>query len=97
MAVHRTRLFSGLWRSVSFLSPIPASGKVSSGSCQIPKLTTARQSARPSGEIRLRELRDYGKANSGDIDGVLLADFIQQAGTDGDRRINLAEFKSFFA
>ncbi|MET9731350.1 EF-hand domain-containing protein [Streptomyces sp. NPDC006458] len=50
-----------------------------------------------SGEIRLRELRDYGKTHDGVLDGVKLADFVRAADTDGDRRISLAEFKSFFA
>ncbi|MEU8677928.1 EF-hand domain-containing protein [Streptomyces sp. NPDC048560] len=49
-----------------------------------------------NGEIRLRELRDYGKAHAGTLDGVKLADFVRQADTDGDRRISLAEFKAFF-
>lgn len=50
-----------------------------------------------SGEIRLRELRDYGQANGGAIDGVRLADFVREADTDGDRRISLSEFKAHFA
>ncbi|MFG2298552.1 EF-hand domain-containing protein [Streptomyces sp. NPDC048603] len=50
-----------------------------------------------SGEIRLRELRDYGMANGGTLDGMKLADFVRKADTDGDRRISLAEFKSHFA
>ncbi|PJM91492.1 calcium-binding protein [Streptomyces sp. CB01373] len=50
-----------------------------------------------SGEIRLRELRDYGLANDGTLDGLKLADFVRAADTDGDRRISLTEFKSYFA
>ncbi|MFE2547428.1 EF-hand domain-containing protein [Streptomyces sp. NPDC059355] len=50
-----------------------------------------------SGEIQLRELRDYGKANGGTVDGVKLADFVREADTNGDRRITLTEFKSGFA
>ncbi|MFF3954130.1 EF-hand domain-containing protein [Streptomyces sp. NPDC001890] len=50
-----------------------------------------------SGEIRLRELRDYGMANDGTLDGVKLADFVREADTDGDRRISRAEFKKYFA
>ncbi|MFD4373333.1 EF-hand domain-containing protein [Streptomyces sp. NPDC058486] len=50
-----------------------------------------------SGEIRLRELRDYGQANGGSLDGVKLADFVRGADKDGDRRITLTEFKKFFA
>ncbi|MFG1808194.1 EF-hand domain-containing protein [Streptomyces sp. NPDC049040] len=50
-----------------------------------------------NGEIRLSELRDYGKAHSGAVEGVKLADVVRGADTDGDRRITLAEFKSFFA
>ncbi|MFD7569308.1 EF-hand domain-containing protein [Streptomyces sp. NPDC055893] len=50
-----------------------------------------------SGQIRLRELRDYGMANNGTLGGVKLADFVREADTDGDRRISLAEFKSYFA
>ncbi|MFB7454708.1 hypothetical protein [Streptomyces sp. NPDC056194] len=50
-----------------------------------------------SGEIRLRELRDYGLANEGTLGGARLADFVRQADTDGDRRITLAEFKKYFA
>ncbi|MFF5809477.1 EF-hand domain-containing protein [Streptomyces sp. NPDC012746] len=50
-----------------------------------------------SGEIRLRELRDYGQANGGTIDGVKLADFVRAADTDEDRRITLTEFKSLLA
>ncbi|GHG33745.1 EF-hand domain-containing protein [Streptomyces zaomyceticus] len=49
------------------------------------------------GEIRLRELRDYGQANDASIQGVRLADFVRGADTDGDRRITLAEFRSYFA
>ncbi|MGW0798915.1 hypothetical protein [Streptomyces sp. NPDC002692] len=48
-----------------------------------------------SGEIRLRELRDYGQANGGAIAGVRLADFVLGADSDEDRRITLTEFKSF--
>lgn len=48
-----------------------------------------------SGEIRLRELRDYDDAD-GVLDGVKLADFVRAADADGNRRITLAEFKSFF-
>ncbi|MFE0652536.1 EF-hand domain-containing protein [Streptomyces sp. NPDC059534] len=50
-----------------------------------------------SGEIRLRELRDYDLANGGTLGGVKLADFVREADTDGDRRISLTEFKSYFA
>ncbi|MFE5797392.1 EF-hand domain-containing protein [Streptomyces sp. NPDC056503] len=50
-----------------------------------------------NGEIRLRELRDYGQANGGVVDGVKLADFVRGADEDGDRRITLTEFKKFFA
>ncbi|MEV6119253.1 EF-hand domain-containing protein [Streptomyces sp. NPDC052077] len=50
-----------------------------------------------SGEIRLRELRDYGLADDGTLDGTRLAGFVRAADTDGDRRISLAEFKSHFA
>ncbi|MFE7455154.1 EF-hand domain-containing protein [Streptomyces griseus] len=50
-----------------------------------------------SGEIRLRELRDYGLANDGALDGTKLAEFVRVADTDGDRRITLAEFKAYFA
>ncbi|MCX5387437.1 EF-hand domain-containing protein [Streptomyces sp. NBC_00083] len=49
------------------------------------------------GEIRLRELRDYGQANEGTIQGTKLADFVKEADTDGDRRITLAEFTTYFA
>ncbi|MGW1439871.1 EF-hand domain-containing protein [Streptomyces griseus] len=50
-----------------------------------------------SGEIRLRELRDYGLANEGALGAAKLADFVRQADTDGDRRITLAEFQKYFA
>ncbi|MFD6528816.1 EF-hand domain-containing protein [Streptomyces sp. NPDC060184] len=56
----------------------------------------AKIDADGSGEIRLRELRDYDDTD-GVLDGVKLADFVRAADTDGDRRITLAEFKSFFA
>ncbi|MGW1463364.1 EF-hand domain-containing protein [Streptomyces sp. NPDC001493] len=49
-----------------------------------------------SGEIRLRELRDYDNAD-GILDDVKLADFVRAADTDGNRRITLAEFTSYFA
>ncbi|MFB7239351.1 EF-hand domain-containing protein [Streptomyces sp. NPDC056269] len=48
-----------------------------------------------SGEIRLRELRDYGQAYGGTLDGLTLPDFVRAADTDGDRRITLTEFKSY--
>lgn len=57
----------------------------------------AKIDADGSGEIRLRELRDYGMANDGTLDGVKLADFVREADTDGDRRITLTEFKAYFA
>lgn len=50
-----------------------------------------------NGEIRLSELRDYGKANNGAIGGIALAEFVKEADTDGNRRISLAEFTSHFA
>ncbi|MFF2776070.1 EF-hand domain-containing protein [Streptomyces sp. NPDC058052] len=50
-----------------------------------------------SGEIRLRELRDYGQANGGAIEGIRLPDFVRAADSDGDRRITLTEFKTFLA
>ncbi|WP_037907060.1 EF-hand domain-containing protein [Actinacidiphila yeochonensis] len=50
-----------------------------------------------SGEIRLSELRDYGKDNGGAVGGVKLADFVREADTDGDRRISRSEFTSHFA
>ncbi|MGW0786167.1 EF-hand domain-containing protein [Streptomyces sp. NPDC002913] len=48
------------------------------------------------GTIRLRELRDYGQAHGGTLEGTKLADFVRSADTDGDRKITLAEFRSFF-
>ncbi|MFJ8085627.1 EF-hand domain-containing protein [Streptomyces sp. NPDC096205] len=48
------------------------------------------------GEIRLRELRAYGQAHDTTIQGMKLVDFVRGADTDGDRRISLTEFKSFF-
>ncbi|MFE5913956.1 EF-hand domain-containing protein [Streptomyces wedmorensis] len=50
-----------------------------------------------SGEIRLSELRDYGKTHGGSVDGVKLADLVRGADTDGDRRISLSGFTSYFA
>ncbi|MFE3119699.1 EF-hand domain-containing protein [Streptomyces niveus] len=49
-----------------------------------------------NGEIRLSELRDYGKANGGSVEGIKLAEFVRGADTDGDRRITLTEFKQYF-
>ncbi|MFD8688252.1 EF-hand domain-containing protein [Streptomyces sp. NPDC059651] len=49
------------------------------------------------GEIRLRELRDYGQAHSGTVQDIKLADLVRGADSDGDRRITLAEFTSFLA
>ncbi|MGW0860498.1 EF-hand domain-containing protein [Streptomyces sp. NPDC002690] len=50
-----------------------------------------------NGTIRLGELRDYGQAHDGKLEGQKLADFVRDADTDGDRRITLAEFTSHFA
>lgn len=49
------------------------------------------------GEIRLRELRDYGQNHGGTLQDMKLADFVRGADSDGDRKITLAEFTSFFA
>lgn len=49
------------------------------------------------GTIRLRELRDYGQTHAGTLQDMKLADFVKGADTDGDRRITLTEFTSFFA
>lgn len=53
--------------------------------------------ANGDGEIRLRELRDYGQKHEATIQGTKLADFVRAADTDGDRKITLDEFKSYFA
>ncbi|MFI0942871.1 EF-hand domain-containing protein [Streptomyces sp. NPDC021020] len=50
-----------------------------------------------NGEIRLSELRDYGKDHGGTVGGVKLADFVRGADTDGNRRISRTEFTSHFA
>ncbi|MEU4066217.1 hypothetical protein AB0F25_28065 [Streptomyces wedmorensis] len=50
-----------------------------------------------SREIWLSELRDYGKTHGGTVDGVKLADLVRGADTDGDRRISLSGFTSYFA
>ncbi|MET8856027.1 EF-hand domain-containing protein [Streptomyces sp. NPDC004579] len=57
----------------------------------------AKIDADGDGEIRLRELRDYGQAHDGTLQGVKLADFVRGADSDGDRSITLAEFTSYFA
>ncbi|MGW2276576.1 EF-hand domain-containing protein [Streptomyces sp. NPDC001770] len=57
--------------------------------------TFAKIDADGSGEIRLKELRDYDNAD-GVLDDVKLADFVRGADTDGNRRITLAEFKTYF-
>ncbi|MER8237004.1 EF-hand domain-containing protein [Streptomyces sp. NPDC094049] len=49
------------------------------------------------GEIRLRELRDYGQTHEGTLQGTKLADFVRSADNDGNRRISLTEFTAFFA
>ncbi|MCX5399125.1 EF-hand domain-containing protein [Streptomyces sp. NBC_00102] len=50
-----------------------------------------------NGTIRLGELRDYGQANEGKLDGLKLADFVRAADADGDRRITREEFAAYFA
>lgn len=57
----------------------------------------AKIDADGDGEIRLRELRDYGHSHDATVQGVKLADFVRGADKDGDRRISLDEFTAYFA